>query len=137
MTSDPGLWRVLPMLAACLVAESVRAAARAASLREAMEEAVGALSADLFGEHPAGRGVSVQGPGHLIVTFPGIAPPTDAECVLVRLPSAASGAFAQTVGASQIAEVKGETARAVVVWSEGSLRPGPERGGRAEARRVQ
>lgn len=118
--------RVLLITAACLMAGAIGAAlaSPATSLRGAMEEAVKTLLADLFIERPAGRIVSVQGPRDLIVTFPGAAPPADAEYLLVRPPASGSGGFGQTFGAARIGEVQGELARAVVLWSEGDLRPG-------------
>ncbi len=91
-----------------------------------MEEAARGLLADLFQERQPGRVVSVQGTGDLIVSFPGGAPPTDAEYLLVRPAAPDSGAFAQTVGAARIAEIQGEMARAAVLWKEGNLRPGDQ-----------
>ncbi|MBI4610049.1 MAG: VCBS repeat-containing protein [Candidatus Rokubacteria bacterium] len=91
-----------------------------------MEEAVKALLADLFTERPAGRVVSVQGSGHLVVNFPGPAPPTDAEYLVVRTPAAGGSGFADMVGAVRIAEARGQTARATVLWNEGDLRPGDQ-----------
>ncbi len=89
-----------------------------------MEETVRGLLADFFQERQPGQVISVQGTGDLIVSFPGGAPPADAEYLLVRPP--AGGAFAQTVGAARIAEIQGEMARAVVLWKEGNLGPGDQ-----------
>lgn len=120
-----GPWRFLLMTGACLVAGAltVAAAPPTASLRDAMEEAVRTLLADLFAERPLGRVVSVQG-RDLIASFTGAVPPTDAEYQVVRSPASEGGGFAQTVGAARIAEVEGGTARAVVLWGEGDLQPG-------------
>lgn len=96
------------------------------SLRDATEQAVTALLADLFTGRPAGRVTSVRGSQDVLVTFPGAAPPTDAEYLVVRTPPSGSGLFAQTVGVVRIAEVQGETARGVVLWSESDPRPGDQ-----------
>lgn len=120
--------RVLLITAACLLAGAIGtgAAPPAPSLRGAMEEAVRVLIADLFVPRPAGELVSIQGAGELIVRFPGAAPPSDAEYLVVRSFRSGDGGFAQTTGAVRIAEVRGELARAVVLWSEGNLRPGDQ-----------
>lgn len=120
--------RRLPLITGiCLMAGVMSAAASpAASLRDAMEEAVRTLLADLFVERPAGHVVSIQGSGELIVRFPGPVPPTDAEYLLVRPAGPGRDAFAQTVGGARIAEIRGEMARAVALWGQGNLRPGDE-----------
>lgn len=89
-----------------------------------MQEAAHALLADLFLVRPVGRVTSVHGPADVIVSFPGVAPPPDAEYLLVREPDPGTGGFAQTVGAVRIAEAQAGIARAVVLWSEGGVRAG-------------
>lgn len=89
-----------------------------------MQEAARALLADLFLARPVGRVTSVHGPAHIVASFPGVAPPPDAEYLLVREPAPGTGGFAETVGAVRIAESQAGMARAVVIWREGDVQPG-------------
>lgn len=112
-------------LAGLLVwAPQAGAAQAAPSLRGAMEGAVQALLADLFTERSRGQVVEIQRPGHLVVRFPDIAPPTDAEYLVLRPPE--GGGFPETLGAVRIAETRGPMARAVALWAEGGIKPGDE-----------
>ncbi len=118
--------RLLLIAAACLLAGAIGGAAGspANSLRGAMEDAVRALLGDLFVERREGTVVAVQGTNDFIVRFSGAAPPADAEYLLLRPPASDRDEFPRVVGAARIAETKGETARAVALWSEGMPRPG-------------
>lgn len=91
-----------------------------------MENAVEALLADLFAERPDGEVLSVHETGDVILRFPGAAPPVDAEYLLVRPPGPAAHGFGRTIGAVRIADVRGEVARAGLLWSDGTPRPGDE-----------
>lgn len=118
--------RTLLLAVACLVvwAPQARAAQAATSLRGAMEGAVQALLADLFAERSSGQVVEVPRPGHLVVRFPDIAPPTDAEYLVLKPPEGAG--FPETLGAVRIVETRGPMARAVALWAEGGIKPGDE-----------
>ncbi|MFQ5898680.1 MAG: FG-GAP repeat domain-containing protein [Candidatus Methylomirabilia bacterium] len=119
--------RVMRIAAAVVITlsfSSAAAGAPAISLRDAMEAAVRTLFADLFAERPEGEVVSMQDPRDLIVRFPGAAPPADAEYLLLRPPDPGGSGLPETVGVARIAEGRGQVARAVVLWSDGDLRPG-------------